>query len=294
MTIRSNVDKVLARIGELPAMPDVVAKVMKITEDPGVAVSDVSSLIEKDPALTAKLLKVSNSSYYGMRQVVGTLKLALVILGVKEVRNIVLGISVLDTMRDATTDRLLNKEGLWEHSTRVASLAKKLGTNLELSLQGEDFVAGLLHDIGKLVLWKQMQDEYEEVYVAAKEGNIPLHELEYEQFGFDHADAASAVAITWSLPESLSNALFAHHPRADRQLANTKDPKLSALIRIANLAAKEDFCAEGVDASSLLSCTESEAWGILTDSSSDMSVDERFELLQSFCVEMENSPGLVL
>jgi len=112
MAIGSNIDKVVARIGDLPAMPDIVAKVMEITEDPGVAVSDVSELIEQDLSLTAKLLKVSNSSYYGMRQVVGTLKLALVILGVKEVRNIVLGISVLDTLRDSTTDRLLNREGL--------------------------------------------------------------------------------------------------------------------------------------------------------------------------------------
>ena len=190
MTIRSNVEKVVARIGDLPAMPEIVTKVMQITEDPGVAVSDVSELIEQDPALTAKLLKVSNSSYYGMRQVVGTLKLALVILGVREVRNIVLGISVVDTLSDASTDRLLNKEGLWKHSVTVASFSKKLGIHLDLSLQGEDFIAGLLHDIGKLVLWRQMQDEYIEVYDAAKENGGSLHEFELDRLGFDHADAA--------------------------------------------------------------------------------------------------------
>ena len=98
MSKRSSVEKVVAKLGDLPAMPDVVAGVMELTADANVAVSEVSALIERDPALTAKLLKVSNSSYYGMRQVVGTLKLALVILGVREVRNIVVGISVLESL----------------------------------------------------------------------------------------------------------------------------------------------------------------------------------------------------
>ncbi|MFP6583468.1 MAG: HDOD domain-containing protein, partial [Candidatus Hydrogenedentota bacterium] len=197
MSKRSNVEKVVAKIGDLPAMPDVVVGVMKLTEDPDVSVAEVSALIEKDPALTAKLLKVSNSPYYGMRQVVGTLKLALVILGVREVRNIVVGISVVESLRDSATEHLLVREGLWSHSTTVASYSKKIATHMELSLQGEDFIAGLLHDIGKLVLWKQMRDEYADVYNAAREQGIPLHELEYEQFGFDHADAASAIAESW-------------------------------------------------------------------------------------------------
>ncbi|HIA48012.1 MAG TPA: HDOD domain-containing protein [Candidatus Hydrogenedentes bacterium] len=294
MAIGSKIDKVVARIGDLPAMPDILAKVMEITEDPGVAVSDVISLIEQDPSLTAKLLKVSNSSYYGMRQVVGTLKLALVILGVKEVRNIVLGISVLDTLRDATTDRLLNGEGLWKHSTQVASLSKKLGTHLELSLQGEDFIAGLLHDIGKLVLWKQIQDDYIEVYNHAKENELVLHELEYEELGFDHADAASAVAVSWGLPESLSDALYAHHARADRPLSDSKDPKLSAVIRVANLAAKDDFAAEDAVPESMLSCNEAEAWDILSDSYSEESIEERFLLLKTFVQEVRRSPVLSL
>jgi HD-like signal output (HDOD) protein len=294
MATRSSIEKVVSRFGELSVMPGTVAKVIEITENPGVAISEVSALIEQDPVLTAKLLKVSNSSYYGMPQVVGTLKLALVILGVGEVRNIVIGVSVVDTLRDSSTDKLLNREGLWKHSVQVASLSKKLGTHLELSLQGEDFIAGLLHDIGKLVLWKQMPDEYTEFYMAAKEEGIPLHELEYEEFGFDHADAASAIALNWGLPESLANALYAHHPRADRPLSDSKDPKLSALIRIANLASKDDFESESARPESTPSCIDNEAWGILQDSYSEIKLEERFESLKLFTEELQGSAELAL
>jgi HD-like signal output (HDOD) protein len=135
-------------------MPGVVAEVLRVTGDPDVAVGEVSSVIERDSALTAKLLKVSNSPYYGMNQVVGTLKLALVILGVREVRNIVLGISVVDSLKDSSTERLLDQLDFWDHSVKVAGFAKKLGTHLRLNLQGEDFIASRLHDIGKMVLWR--------------------------------------------------------------------------------------------------------------------------------------------
>lgn len=294
MSSRSSLDKVIAKIGDLPAMPDVVTEVIRLTDDPNVAVSEVSALIEQDPALTAKLLKVSNSSYYGMRQVVGTLKLALVILGVKEVRNIVLGISVIETLQDSSTNRLLVREGLWEHSTVVASYAKRLGTHLELSLQGEDFIAGLLHDIGKLILWKQMNDEYVDVYTTAKEEGSALYEMEYKIFGFDHADAAAAIAEVWGLPESLSNALACHHPRADRTLAETKDPRLSALVRIANQASKDNFIHDGADPGACTSCADEESWGIVTERFPVETPEARFELFKSFAEEMQDTPELAL
>ena len=289
MKLNSNLDKVVARIGDLPSIPKVVAQVMELTSKSGVSVSEVSALIEQDMGLTAKLLKVSNSSYYGMRQVIGTLKLALVILGIKEVRNIVVGISVMDTLNDAATEFLLDREGLWEHSALVASFSKKLGTHLELNLQGEDFIAGLLHDIGKLVLWKQMPEEYEDLYNSAQEMQVPLYELELQELGFDHADVASALALQWSLPESLAYALLTHHPRADRALSDYPDPSLCAIVRIANLAAKEDFLAEETDAEAFKSCADDESWAILQSSTPLETKQQRFDLMHQFAKELQGT-----
>ena len=87
MNLEKTAEKLLANVGDLPAMPEVVSEVLRLTDDPDTAMAQVSDVIQRDPALTAKILKVSNSPYYGMKQYVGTLKLAIVILGVREVRN---------------------------------------------------------------------------------------------------------------------------------------------------------------------------------------------------------------
>ena len=270
-------------------MPEVVAQVLRVTGDPDVAMSEVSSVIEKDPALTAKLLKVSNSPYYGMKQVVGTLRLALVILGVREVRNIVLGIAVVDSLKDRSTERLLDQLHFWDHSVMVAGFAKKLGTHLRLNLQGEDFIAGLLHDIGKMVLWRQLKEEYEAVFDKGAGHSEDLCKAEKEAFGFDHADAAAVLAKRWNMPHTLADALWFHHDREDRTVADAKDPKLAALTRVANLAVRDDWTANEI--SSLRSCSDEECWAVIGQDVEILDIEERARLLAGFYEELSNAPA---
>lgn len=283
--------KIISKIGDLPAMPAVVAEVMALTANPDIALSDVSRVVERDPILTAKLLKVSNSPYYGMRQVVGTLKLALVILGVREVRNIVIGIAVLDTLRDKETETLLHQHGLWSHSTRVAALCKKLGAHAKGAFQGEDFIAGLLHDLGKMVLWRQLEDEYRTVFLEAKRVGRPLHEAERERFGFDHADVIGALAAVWNLPESLRTAMLFHHDAPGRELIACKSPKLAALVRIANIASHDDWAGGGKDPRKLASCSEP-AWRVIEGVEQNTSPLVRYSTLASFVTEIDEAPLL--
>ncbi len=290
MTAQPNIQKVIAKVGELPAMPEIVAEVLRQTEDPTVALSDVSSIIERDPPLTAKLLMVSNSPYYGMRQVVGTLRLALVILGVREVRNIVLGVSMLDSLRDPNTERLLRQRGFWHHSVLVGALAKKLGTHLSLNLQGEDFIAGLLHDIGKMVLWRQLKEDYEKVFELSGGASNALCAAEIAAFGFDHAEAGAVLSERWNLPQTLTDSLRSHHEGEGRSLDHAKDPRLAGLIRVANHAAREDLTVE--DAGELPSCSDEEAWGLLQDGTDRLDVQGRRELLAGFVAELKDMPTL--
>ena len=290
MTERPQLAKVVSRVGDLPAIPAIVTEVMELTSDPNVSVSSVSVLIERDPVLTAKLLKISNSAYFGMRQVVGTLKLALVILGVREVRNMVLGIASIDTFRDEDTEILLGQGGLWRHSLLVAGIAKKLGSHLGLSHQGEDFIAGLLHDIGKLVLWKRLGQEYRQLYGRAKQEGLPLHRLEEDVFGFNHADAAAALAESWNLPETLTFAIGAHHLDRDRISLDGPAPRLAALVRIANGASHDDFEAENVG--SLASCTDEAAWKALETDEGPLDLESRREILEGITVQISHSPAL--
>ena len=208
-------------------------------------------------------------------------------------RRLIVERNVSETLIGVMDTHVPIKDG---HARRVARYARLVATGLGLSNdeQHELYFAGLLHDIGKLVLWRQMQDEYIEVYDAAKENGGSLHEFELDRLGFDHADAAFAIAESWALPESLADALFTHHPRADRHLDESKDPQLSALIRIANLASREDFEDEAATHETMASCNDEEAWGILVPGADKLSPEDRFSLLKVFAHEVQHMPDLAL
>jgi HD-like signal output (HDOD) protein len=275
-----DLEQIIERVGDLPAVPEVVSEVLTLTENPNIDLPVIAEVIQKDPALSAKVLRISNSPYYGMRQYVGTLKLALVILGVREVRNIVLGICVFDTLRNRKTESLL-AEGFWRHSFVVAALSKKLGEHLGLSLHGEDFITGLLHDIGKLVLMRQFPGEYSKIYTQGGGGGESLCAVEQEGFGFTHADVAAALATLWNFPQTLIDGLLLHHPKENVFLWQAKDPRLAAIVRIANMAAHED--ANSLEASGEHRANDREAWDILTEAVPGLS-EEEYGALLAGCV----------
>ena len=288
MTMRKALDKVVAGIADLPAMPTVVSETLAMIEDATVPLSSVGAHIERDPALAAKILRIANSPYFGMRQYVGTLQLALVILGLREVRNIVIGVAVLDTLRDEKTEVLL-ADDFWNHSFTVAALSQRLARVMKLGLQGEDFIAGLLHDIGKMVLCRHARDAYAAIYAAASSPE-DLVQRENEVLGFNHADAAAALAAQWNLPQAMCDAVYAHHAGADRPIQLARDPRICAVVRIANLAARHDFDAAGPSACP--ACTDEEAWSAL-DEHGAMSPAERHDLLAGLVRELADAPKMM-
>lgn len=277
------VEKITDKVGELPAIPEVVAEVMALTDNPDTGLSAVSEVIERDPALTAKLLKISNSPYYGMRQVVGTLKLALVILGIREVRNIVLGVSVLDALKNERVESILGKRGYWDHSFGSGALAKRLGEHFGLGMQGEDFVAGLLHDMGKLLLWRKMEREYEAVHKESEEYGRPLHVVEEQAFGFNHANVGLVLAQHWNLPASLTDAIGYHH-EDDAQMGKADNAKLAAVVRLANEALHDDWETE--ESSDLACCANDFVWALLTSTAEHPDLDDRRAIMSDFVAEV--------
>jgi len=283
------IEKILDRIGELPAMPGAVAEVLEKTNSPDVEMSDVSEIIERDPGLAAKILKVSNSSYYGMKQFVGTIKLALVILGVREVRNIVLGISVFETMKGADNNVGV-VQSIWENSLNIGGFAKRLTGHLQLGLQGEEFIAGLLADIGKMIMLRELGDEYTALLKAHHGTAQKLLEEELNNFGYTHADASTALSHKWSLPTQLCDALWTQYPDAERPLMDAAEERLAAVVRIARLAIEDDFEGE----QPLMSTTDTEAWDILDGAKNPINPQERRALLAEFEAEIKSAPTLVL
>ena len=270
-------EDVIARVGDLPALPDVVARVLQMTDDPNSAIADITAAVENDPGLTAKILRLSNSPYYGMRQYVGTLKLAMVILGVREVRNIVLGISVFDTFNQQQGNVQLGQQ-IWDEALKTAALARHLAKHLGLGMQGEEFITGLISDIGKMVMVCQLGEPYVALYGEHRGHTRDLLAAEEARFGFTHTDAASALAVKWNLPQTLSDALWRQYPDPDRPLLGAKDPRLAAVVRVAKMAVQDDFKTPAGSQESLL---DEEAWEVLAQGRYPVAAAERYMTLKT-------------
>ena len=278
-------------VGDLPAMPAVVSEVLRITEDPKVDMQNVGRVIESDPAMAGKILKVSNSSYYGMKQFVGTLKMALVILGVREVRNIVLGISVFEAFKDGRTDVKLTQQ-VWDDSLKLAGLCKKLAAGMILGLQGEEFICGLLANIGQIVMLKEFGKEYSDVLLDLGSDTTALCNAETELFDFTHAEAASALAARWNLPQVMIDALWCQYPNDTRAVNACAEPKLTAALRIARAAQNDNFDDPNATPKAL---RDEEAWAVLTTHARNPVAPElRRATLLGFLQEIASAPPVPL
>ncbi len=281
------VEQIVSCVGDLPAMPAIVAEVLKATDDPKSDIARISDAIQEDPAMTAKILRVSNSSYYGMKQYVGTLKLAAVILGVREIRNIVLGISVFEAIKSDKTDATLVQD-IWDVSLKVASIAKKLGESMGLGLQGEEFISGLLCNIGKVVLLHNLGKVYPPILRECGNNWRALCNAELQELGCDHADLAMALATRWNLPQGLADALWLQYPRPDTPLTKASNPPLAAVLRISKMAVNDNF-----DSEEPLACLhDAEAWELLEKVKNPIPREQRRAFLHEQIQNLKEVPNL--
>lgn len=223
-------ETVVADLERLPALPEVVQDLLDYLRRPEVDVAQVAHRIARDPALAAKLLRVANSSFYGLQGQVATINDALVVLGLRAVRTLVMGAALVAHFRTlAAAD--FDRRAFWAHSAGTALcarvLARERGANAENA-----FTAGLLHDIGRLILAARHPEAYQDVEArrAAHDG-YPL-DAEREVLGFDHAQIGAVLAARWKFPQEIAAAIAAHHAPADQS-----DAGLADLIHVADVMA---------------------------------------------------------
>jgi putative nucleotidyltransferase with HDIG domain len=213
------------KVQDLPALPTVVSQVIRLTEDPDSTAADLNAVISRDQALTAKVLRLANSAYYGFPRRVATVTEAVVLLGFNTIRNLVLAASVSNVLQREAPGYRLGRGDLWWHSLTSAMAARLLARKIRFRAAEEAFVAGLLHDIGKLVLSQYVAETYAQILERVTRDGLPFMEAEQATLGFDHAQAGGLVAEKWNLPEGLVEAISFHH----RPGAARKHPALAAL-----------------------------------------------------------------
>ena len=197
---------------ELVSLPEVVHRINLMVEDPNSSAVDIGHLIGEDPALTARLLKVVNSPVFGFPSRIDTISMAITILGTRQLRDLVLATAVVNQFHNLT-DEVVEMETFWCHSICTAVSAKVIGHHLKEHNSERFFVAGLLHDIGKLVMYLTHPDASRQVIELSSDPSIEKNTVERSIFGFSHADVSAELLKQWQLPDSLVEAArYHHHP----------------------------------------------------------------------------------
>lgn len=227
-----SLEEIVRRVEELPALPKTAHKVIKLTEDPKTSITELSAAISNDQALTAKVLRMANSAYYGYARRIFTLSDAVIILGFGTVRNLVMAASVFNVMDKELPGYVLARGELWKQSIVCALMARKLAARCEFDNPEKAFVAGLLHDIGKIILNTYMAQAFAAVLNKVETEKVPFMTAEEEVLGFNHAIVGAKVAEKWNLPDELVEAISLHHSPRDAHIL----PALTAIIHLTDVA----------------------------------------------------------
>jgi putative nucleotidyltransferase with HDIG domain len=225
----------------LPTFPAVASRLIEEVARPDATSEEIGRILSRDPALTARTLKLANSDFYGFPRKVGSVDLAVLVLGTHTIRDLVLTSSVLQALGRTGS----SLEGLLSHSMACGIAARALAERAKYRLTGDAYAAGLLHDVGKVVLRQADPERFDQVLARCRATNVAAAEAERELFGSDHAEVGGWLAERWGLPADIVEAIACHHRPDDA----TRNPALASLVHIANsLAQRAGYpWASGVD-----------------------------------------------
>ncbi|NLW57048.1 MAG: HDOD domain-containing protein [Firmicutes bacterium] len=210
------IDLVESRIREIPTLPMIAHRVLVLLNNPKSSASDLERVIKHDQALAARVLKLVNSAYYGFHRRITTVGQGIVILGYQTIRDLVLSVSIAELFRMRGKSKIFDRAALWEHSVGVAVGAQLLARRAALPLEEEAFIAGLLHDIGIVILDQCLTTEFDEIVNLTK-GGLPLIQAEEQVLGFNHTAVGKMLAEKWNFPPLFVEVLRYHHRPSQRR-----------------------------------------------------------------------------
>lgn len=210
MSDKAIIEKILKSVDAFEGMPGNAARVLAMLDDPEFEVSQIEEALRLDPELTANVLRLTNSAYFGFSERIGSLKQAIVVLGSKKLIQLVIATCMSGLMSKSVDGYALEKGGLWRHSIAVSVVAEKLVETLGIPAEPEIFTAALLHDIGKLLLGKHLLDYVESIDTLVTPEN-PFQIVEREVLGTDHAEIGARILQNWSFPANVVAAVRWHH-----------------------------------------------------------------------------------
>ncbi|MBI5177947.1 MAG: HDOD domain-containing protein [Nitrospinae bacterium] len=208
-----NKDEIIKHITKLPSFSTTAAKIMQLANNPNSSPKDMIHAISLDPVMTARVLGLINSAYFGVREKVVSLNRAVIMLGINTIKNVALGSAVISSMKIRNNFKWFTGDEFWEHNLGVAVGSKLVAEKIGIPFQERDefFIAGLLHDIGKVVFVQYLPDDYARVLAPDFQPGVKKSKAEGIAFGIHHAELGSLIAKKWELPQLLIDTISNHH-----------------------------------------------------------------------------------
>lgn len=224
-------DELVEKVDEIPVFPQTIHDIIKLIEDSEAGAKDVERVIIKDQGLTAKILKLANSSYYGLSRNIKSVSEATVLLGFQAIKSMVMATSVGKVFDKALPGYALGKEELWRQSQVCAITARVVAKKCRFPKADQAYTAGLLRDLGKVILDHYMTSQYELIVEEVLASKKTFLEVEQDILGYDHGQVGARIAEKWHLPEELVEAIQMHHTPEKASV----NPKMTAMVHVADV-----------------------------------------------------------
>ncbi|MFT5390838.1 MAG: HD-like signal output (HDOD) protein, partial [Gammaproteobacteria bacterium] len=273
-------------VSGLVSPPDICMRVFELLQSPDSSGQDIGNVIIQDPNLTARLLKVVNSPFYNFSQRIDTVTRAITIVGVRDLYNLVIAISAVRSFSNIASD-LVNMDTFWRHSMFTALIARGFAKRCHILHPERLFIAGLLHDIGSLVIYNRLPEVARDIILVADGDENALYEAETRELGFGHPELGALLLELWNIPKPLQNAVRHHHRPSQ---ADPADAPEAAIIHLAESLANRSeiggFCEE-----SRPSSPEPATWDILEVDPETLDFDQ---ILGDAAIEFTDTAGLLI
>lgn len=243
MPQRPTLEALVARVSELVSPPEIHLRLHEVIESPSSTSDDIAEVIMTDPNLSARILKITNSAYYGRRRI-ETVSRAITLIGTRDLYNIALAINAMRVFEKIPSE-LVNVPVFWRHSLYTAIISRLLARRARILHPERLFVAGLLHDIGCLVLYSAFPEESRNALLVAQGDETLLAEQERELIGYNHAEVGGELLRLWKIPDTLCNAVAWHHRPLDAPETSIEIPIIAIADALANRSEEGAFSGTG-------------------------------------------------
>lgn len=268
-------EQLVANVDDLISLPELYLKVRDTIDDPRSSIDDVSNIVSQDPSICARLIRISNSSFFGFASEIETVSRAISIMGLSQLHDLVLATSVVKSFKGIPND-LINMKEFWARSVYCGIISRLLARKCNVLDSERLFLAGLLHDIGHLVIYTRLARPAFEILSEAKLDNKPVQQIERETFGFDYSKVGGALLRSWKLPNSHVETIE-HHTTLTQSGQFALD---SAIVHLASIMVlQEESIKTGIDAPEI----NVKAWeitGLEEDSLEPIKIEAKHAMLE--------------